>query len=53
MEKINEWIIFPNKGKSQRFGRIINRMSGILNSERLSTLLVIHKVSYSSSSKKN
>jgi len=36
-----------NKGKSQRFGKIINRMSEILNSQRLSIISDIHKIGYS------
>jgi len=33
-----------NKGKSQRFGKIINRMSEILNNKKLSIVSYIHKV---------
>jgi len=40
-------LYFANKWKSQKFGKIINIMSGILNSQRLSTTSYIHKVDYS------
>jgi len=40
-------LYFANKWKSQRYGKIINRMSGILNDQSLSTVLVTHKVGYS------
>jgi len=33
-----------NKGKSQRFKKIINRMSGILNSQSLSIIIDITKL---------
>jgi len=39
-----------NKWKSQIFGKIINKISGILINQRLLIVLAIHKVSYSSSS---
>jgi len=31
-------LYYANTGKSQRFGKIINKMSGILTSQRLSTI---------------
>jgi len=37
-------LYFSNKWKSQRFGKIINKMSKILNSQRLSRIPDIHKV---------
>ena len=40
-------IYFANKWKSQRFRKIINKMSGILNTQRLSTISGIHNVGYS------
>jgi len=39
-----------NKWKSKIFGKIINKISGILINQRLLIVLAIHKVSYSSSS---
>jgi len=39
-------LYFANKWKSQRLGKIINMMGGILNNQRLSTILVIYKVCY-------
>jgi len=33
------WLCYANNGKSQRFGKIINRISGIFISHRLSTIL--------------
>ena len=40
-------LYLANKWKSQRFGKIIHKMSGILNSQRLSTISDIHTVGYS------
>jgi len=39
-------LYFEHKWKFQRFGKIINRISGTLTNQRLSTTSVIHKVSY-------
>jgi len=39
-------IYFANKWKSHRFGKIINKISGILINPRLSIVSVIHKVGY-------
>jgi len=39
-------LYFVNKWKSHRVGKIINKMSGILKSLRLSTISYIHKVGY-------
>jgi len=40
-------LCYANKGKSQRFGKIINRISGIFMSLRLLAILNTHKVVYS------
>jgi len=40
-------LYFANKWKYHIFGKIINIISGILNSQRLSTTSDIHKVGYS------
>jgi len=40
-------LYYANKGISLRFGNIINKMIGILSSQRLSTILDIHKIGYS------
>jgi len=40
-------IYFTNKWKSQRFGKIINKIRGILINQELSTISIIYKVGYS------
>jgi len=40
-------LYYANKEKSKRFKKIINKIIGILISQRLSIILDIHKVGYS------
>jgi len=41
------WLFYANQGKSQRFGKIINRLNGIFISQRLSAILNTLKDVYS------